>query len=154
MRFVKESRIDAPPERVFAFHESPGALIRLTPPWEQVTVESGGDSIKVGARVVLVTKLGPISLRWVAEHTAYDPPQGFADRQVSGPFARWEHHHEFLEDGQGGTILRDSVEYDPPLGVLGRLVGGGFIRAKLTKMFDYRHDLTRKIVESGDFPES
>ena len=152
MHFVKESRIAEPPARVFAFHESPGALQRLTPPWEKVSVESGGDSIRVGARVVLVTRLGPIPLRWVAEHVEYAPPHLFADRQVSGPFARWQHRHEFLDDGQGGTILRDSVDYDPPLGALGRLLGGGFIRAKLTKMFDYRHEATRTIVESGDFP--
>ncbi len=152
MQFVKESRIAASPDRVFAFHESPGALQRLTPPWEKVTVESGGNSIRVGARVVLVTKLGPIPLRWVAEHTTYEPPHLFADRQVSGPFARWEHRHEFLDDGEGGTILRDSVDYDPPLGALGRLFGGSFIRSKLAKMFDYRHEATRRIVESGDFP--
>jgi ligand-binding SRPBCC domain-containing protein len=152
MLFVKESRIAAPPARVFAFHESPGALVRLTPPWEEVTVESGGESIRVGARVVLVTRLGPIPLRWVAEHTEYAPPHRFADRQVSGPFANWHHRHEFLDDGQGGTILRDTVDCEPPLGALGRLLGGGFIRAKLGKMFDYRHELTRKIVESGDFP--
>ena len=153
MKFVKESRIAATPAKVFAFHESPGALPRLTPPWERVSVESGGDSIRVGARVVLLTKLGPIPLRWVAEHTEYDPPHRFADRQVSGPFARWEHRHEFLDDGQGGTILRDSVDYDPPLGALGRLFGGGFIASKLKKMFDYRHEQTKKIVESGDFPD-
>ena len=114
-----------PARRVFAFHESPGALQRLTPPWEKVEVESGGESIRVGSRVVLVTRLGPIPLRWVAEHTEYDPPHLFADRQVSGPFARWHHRHEFLDDGQGGTILRDVVDYEPPLGALGRLFGGG-----------------------------
>ena len=152
MQFVRESRIAATPARVFAFHESPGALGRLTPPWEKVSVESGGRSIQVGSRVVLVTKLGPIPLRWVAEHIEYDPPHRFADRQVSGPFARWVHHHEFLDDGQGGTILRDVVDYDPPLGALGRLVGGAFIEAKLTRMFDFRHEATREIVESGDFP--
>lgn len=152
MQFIKETRIAASPERVFAFHESPGALQRLTPPWEKVAVESGGQSIQVGSRVVLVTKLGPIPLRWVAEHTEYAPPHRFADRQVSGPFARWEHRHEFLDDGQGGTILRDTVDYDPPLGALGRIFGGGFLRAKLAKMFDYRHEKTRQIVESADFP--
>jgi ligand-binding SRPBCC domain-containing protein len=154
MKFVKESRINATPAQVFAFHESPGALERLTPPWERVSVESGGESIHVGARVVLVTKLGPIPLRWVAEHTEYNPPRGFADRQVSGPFARWEHHHDFLDDGQGGTILRDSVDYELPLGALGRIFGGGFITSKLTKMFDYRHEQTKKIVESGNFPDA
>ena len=152
MKFVKESRIAAPPARVFAFHESPGALQRLTPPWEKVSVESGGHSIQVGSRVVLVTRLGPIPLRWVAEHTEYAPPHLFADRQISGPFARWEHRHEFLDDGQGGTILRDAVDYDPPLGALGRLIGGVFLASKLTRMFDYRHEATRTIVESGDFP--
>ena len=152
MQFIKETRIAASPERVFAFHESPGALQRLTPPWEKVAVESGGQSIQVGSRVVLVMKLGPIPLRWVAEYTEYAPPHRFADRQVSGPFARWEHRHEFLDDGQGGTILRDTVDYDPPLGALGRIFGGGFLRAKLAKMFDYRHEKTRQIVESADFP--
>ena len=152
MQFIKESRIDAPPERVFAFHESPGALQRLTPPWEKVAVESGGTSIQVGSRVVLLTKLGPIPLRWVAEHTAYEPPHLFADRQVSGPFAKWNHRHEFLDDGQGGTILRDVVDYEPPLGALGRLFGGEFLKSKLSKMFDYRHGVTKSIVESGDFP--
>ncbi len=152
MQFVKESRIAAPPARVFAFHESPGALQRLTPPWEKVRVEEGGTSIEVGSRVVLVTRLGPIPLRWVAEHYEYDPPRLFADRQLSGPFAKWEHRHEFLDDGAGGTILRDSVEYEVPLGALGRLFGGGFVRSKLRKMFEYRHQATRRIVEAGDFP--
>jgi ligand-binding SRPBCC domain-containing protein len=151
MRFLKESRIAAPPQRVFDFHESEGALQRLTPPWEKVEVESGGHSLAPGSRVVLKTKLGPLTLRWVAEHVDYDPPRLFSDRQVSGPFASWFHRHHFLDDGQGGTILRDEVEYAVPMGFLGRTFGGAFIEEKLRKMFDYRHEVTRKIVESGDF---
>ena len=152
MRFVKESRIAAPPSAVFAFHESPGALERLTPPWETVKVVEGGDSIKVGSRVVLVSRMGPIPLRWVAEHREYDPPHLFADVQLSGPFARWYHRHRMLDDGKGGTLLRDEVDYDPPLGALGRLLGGGMIRRKLQRMFDYRHEVTRKLVEAGNGP--
>ena len=83
MKFVKESRIAAPPGAGLRLPREPGALERLTPPWEKVEVESGGDSIRPGSRVVLRTKLGPIPLRWVAEHTEYDPPRLFADRQVS-----------------------------------------------------------------------
>jgi ligand-binding SRPBCC domain-containing protein len=151
MRFVKESRIAAPPTTVFAFYESPGALLRLTPPWENVELEEGGDSIKTGSRVVLKTRLGLVPLRWVAEHTAYEPGRMFADRQVSGPFASWSHRHLFLDDGAGGTLLRDEVEYEPPLGWLGRHFGGRFLEQKLAKLFDYRHETTRRIVESGDF---
>lgn len=154
MRFVKESRIAAPPASVFAFHESPGALERLTPPWEKVELVEGGGSIRPGSRVVLRTRLGPFSLRWVAEHTEYDPPRCFADRQVSGPFASWYHRHLFRDDGSGGTWLRDEVEYEPPLGRLGRWAGASFLDAKLRKMFDYRHDMTRQVVEAGDYPGS
>ena len=152
MRFVKESRIAASPERVFAFHESPGALQRLTPPWESVEVVSGGKSLRPGSRVVLKTRIGPFLLRWEAEHTEYEPGRMFADRQIRGPFARWDHHHWFLDDGSGGTIFRDEVDYEPPLGWLGRLLGGSFLEKKLDKMFDYRHETTKRLVESGDFP--
>lgn len=153
MQFVKESRIAAAPALVFAFHESPGALERLTPPWERVEMIEGGTSILPGSRVVLRTWLGPVPLRWVAEHTEYEPPRLFADRQVSGPFASWYHRHRFLDDGRGGTLLRDEVEFTPPLGWLGRRLGGGFLQRKLRKMFDYRHDITRRIVE-GDSAEA
>jgi ligand-binding SRPBCC domain-containing protein len=150
MKFVKESLILAPPARVFAFHESPGALTRLTPPWEKVEIERGGDSIRPGSRAVIATRFGPFRLRWVAEHTEYDPPHLFADRQVSGPFASWYHRHRFLDDGQGRTILRDEVDYSLPLGRLGRLLAGRMIEKKLGRMFDHRHEETKKIVESGD----
>jgi ligand-binding SRPBCC domain-containing protein len=152
MRFVKESRIAAPPAVVFAFHESPGALQRLTPPWEKVALFEGGESIRPGSRVVLRTQIGPLKLQWIAEHTEYDPPRSFGDRQVSGPFASWSHRHLFLDDGSGGTLLRDEVDYEPPLGWLGRKFGGRFLEEKLEKLFEYCHEMTRKIVEAGDFP--
>ena len=149
MKFVKETRIAASPEAVFAFHEAPGALKQLIPPWEKVEIESGGESMQVGSRVVLKTHLGPFPLRWVAEHIEYNPPRGFADRQVSGPFALWVHHHSFLDDGAGGTILHDEVDYEVPFGPLGRMFGGGFIRRKLQRMFEFRHAKTREILEGA-----
>ncbi len=152
MRYVKETRIAAPPEHVFAFHESPGALVRLTPPWERIELISGGDSIRPGSRVVLRTQVGLVSMQWVAEHIEYNPPHGFADRQISGPFASWYHRHRFLDDGAGGTLLRDEVDYEPPMGWLGRAFGGAFVEEKLRKLFDFRHETTRMIVEAGVFP--
>jgi hypothetical protein len=154
MKFVRESRIAARPERVFAFHESPGAFQRLTPPWEHIVVESGGASIRPGCRVTLTTRLGPLRFRWVAEHTEYDPPRLFADRQLSGPFASWYHRHRMIDDGNGGTTLRDEVDYELPLGAIGRWIGSRYIRRKLNRMFDYRHEVTKRIVEAGDFPNS
>ncbi len=149
MKFVKESRIAATPAAVFAFHEQPGALERLSPPWDRVEATGGGGSLQPGTKVTLKTYLGPIPLTWVAEHTEYDPPHKFADRQVSGPFARWYHVHHIEDDGQGGTRLRDEIDFDPPMGTLGRLLAGGFLRRKLQRTFDYRHNVTRRACEAG-----
>lgn len=149
MQFVKQSRIAAPPGVVFAFHESPGALERLTPPWERVRLIQGGESLAPGTRVVLETRVAGLPLRWVAEHTEYEAGRLFADRQVSGPFARWYHRHWFLDDGTGGTLLRDEVEFEPPLGRLGAVLAGRYLRRKLQAMFDYRHETTRRLIEGG-----
>ncbi len=147
--FVKESRIAAAPGAVFAFHESPGAFEKLIPPWEKVTIVEAPVSLRPGTRAVLRTRLGPLDLEWVAEHTEYEPGRLFADRQVRGPFAYWYHRHRFLEDGQGGTLLRDEIDYRPPLGRIGEILGSRLIDSKMKKMFDYRHAITKQIMESA-----
>lgn len=147
-QYVKESRIQAPPDTVFRFHESPDALRQLIPPWENMEVVESAGTLRPGSKVVLRGHLAFIPIQWVAIHTEYDPPHLFADRQESGPFAWWYHRHRFLEDGRGGTILRDEVEYRAPLGWLGHMLGDWFIRRKLERMFDYRHETTRRIIES------
>ncbi len=153
MKFVKESRIAAPPETVFRFHESPKALEELIPPWENMRVVEKSGSLEVGSRVVLEGRVGPMRVRWVAVHTEYDPPRSFVDVQESGPFAEWTHRHSCLDDGDGGTLLRDEVEYRPPLGWLGRTFGGWFVRKKLDRMFEYRHDRTRELIETGEWQD-
>jgi ligand-binding SRPBCC domain-containing protein len=147
VRFTKQTRIEATPEAVFAFHEAPGALARLTPPGETIEILEGGGSLQPGSRVVLRARFGPFWLRWVAVHTEYDPPHLFADRQETGPFARWYHRHRFLDDGQGGTLLRDEIDYEPPLGLLGRALAGRFLARKLDRMFAHRHRVTRDALE-------
>jgi len=150
-QYVKQTRINATPDVVFRFHESPAALQQLIPPWENMKpVESPG-SLQPGSRVVLRGRLGIIPIQWVAIHTEYDPPHLFADRQESGPFAYWYHRHRFLDDGQGGTFLRDEVEYAVPLGMLGQWFGGWLVRRKLEAMFAYRHEKTRSLIESGEW---
>ena len=143
MKFIKESIIHAPPERVFAFHELPDAFERLIPPWESAKVIQKADITKVGSRAIIEQKIfGLIPSRWVAEHTAYDPPRMFEDVQVSGPFASWRHRH-FIEPHADGALLKDHIEYEPPLWILGHIAAPLFIIPKLEKMFAYRHEVTR-----------
>ena len=150
-RFVKETVINAPPEVVFEFHNSPDALTLLIPPWENMEVVQSSGSLLPGSRVVLRGSMGLIPLQWVAIHTEFDPPHLFADRQESGPFAYWYHRHRFFDDGRGRTVLRDEVDYALPLGLIGLWAGGWFIRGKLDAMFAYRHTTTRQLIESGDW---
>lgn len=149
-RFVKESRIPASPEAVFRFHESADALVKLIPPGEPLRVLVPPASLHPGTRVVLRGSLLGLPLTWVAVHTEYDPPRLFADRQESGPFEHWHHRHHILDDGAGGTTLRDEVEYALPFGWVGRVFGGGLVRAKLAAMFAYRHETTRQAVSAPE----
>src|SRR5438309_11531758 len=114
MHFIKESFIAAPPAIVFAFHELPDALEQLTPPWENVNVVERANIAEIGSRAIIETRLfGIVPVRWVAEHTAYEPPHMFEDVQISGPFRTWRHRH-IVGATAGGATLRDEVEFEPP----------------------------------------
>jgi len=146
--FVKESIIHALPERVFAFHELPDALRRLTPPWESAHIVQAAPDIKPGSTAIIETRIfGLFPVRWVAEHTAYDPPHMFEDVQVEGPFRRWRHRH-IIKPHPEGAVLRDEIEYEPPLGFIGRLAAPFIIVPRLEKVFEYRHRVTRESCES------
>ena len=150
MRFVKESVIRASPERVFAFHEQPDVLNLLLPPWESARVIQTAKISEVGTNAIIETRiLGPIKTRWVAQHTVYDPPHVFEDVQMKGPFRSWRHRH-IVEAHAEGAILRDEIDYEPPLGFLGRALAPLLVERRLQKLFDYRHEVTRRWCERKD----
>lgn len=150
MLFVKESCIKASPEKVFAFHELPDAFERLIPPWENAQIIQKADITKTGSRAIIEMKvLGIFPVRWIAEHTKYEPPSMFEDVQISGPFQSWRHDHFVLPHVEG-AVLRDEVHFEPPLGFLGELFVPLLVTPKLEKMFAYRHEVTRKWCEEGE----
>lgn len=149
MLFTKQSLIRATPEHVFAFHELPDAFERLMPPWESARIVQTADISKIGSRAIIdITVFGVFTERWVAEHTAYDPPHSFVDTQVSGPFRAWRHTH-IVEPHPEGATLRDEIEYRPPLSFIGGLAAPFIIGPKLKRMFAYRHEVTRRWCERG-----
>ena len=150
VRFIKESIINAAPERVFAFHELPDAFERLMPPWEDAVIIQKADISVIGSQAIIDTKIfGLITSRWIAEHTAYDPPRMFEDVQISGPFSKWSHRH-IIEPHPDGAILKDEIEYEPPFWIFGAIAAPFAVVPKLEKMFAYRHEVTRKwCVENG-----
>ena len=137
-------------ESAFAYHERPGALERLIPPWKDVAIESTDQSLKPGSQVTLRPRVGPLRLRWVAQHQDYDRPRLFSDFQASGPFAHWFHEHRFTSDSPNHCLLEDSIAYRLPGGPIGQFFGGAMARRELETMFAYRHRVTRDDLDLSD----
>ena len=141
MEYVRTVDLPVSSKEAFAWHERPGALDRLIPPWETVRVISRERGIGPGARTKLRQNLGPIPVTWLAEHREYDPPRHFRDVQLEGPFADWDHVHSF-RDIAGGSVLEDRISYELPGGRLGRWLGARYTESQIDRMFRYRHRVT------------
>ncbi len=115
------SVIEAPVSEVFAWHERPGALHRLVPPWQPIRIVAESSSLRDGKAVLRL----PGGVRWVAQHGGYEPPHQFVDELVSLPL-RWRHTHSFESLTSSGTRMTDVVDSPVP---------GSF----LTQTFRYRH---------------
>lgn len=126
------SVLDHPLDVVFDWHTRPGAMRRLVPPWQPMTVVSETSSLADGRAVLGL----PGGLRWVARHdpAEYDPPHRFVDvLDSAGPrswparaIGQWRHTHEFASAGPGSTRMSDRVDTVVPA-------------AALRPMFVYRH---------------
>ena len=147
--FVASSRIEAPAERVFAFHEAPGALERLTPPWEPVEFVERPANIKDGARAVLRVGPWPFRMLWILEHRGYVAGREFSDVQLSGPFRSWTHTHRMTPLGPSECTLEDRIEYELPFGAPGDLLGAWYVRRKLNRLFEFRHRVTAQAVRES-----
>ncbi len=144
LRYSRSTRIGAPAEAVFRWHERPEALADLIPPWERTEVLSrSGDGVADGVRVVLRVRVGPFWRRWVAEHHGRVEGREFRDRMVEGPFARFDHTHRFEPLSPDACLLTDEIDYVPPLGRLGAILLGRFLRKRLDRLFAWRHERIR-----------
>ncbi len=149
-----ESIVDHPLDEVFAWHTRPGAMPRLVPPWQPMTVVSETPSLADGRAVLGL----PAGLLWVAQHdgAAYDPPHRFVDQLSSDGvrswppriIGKWRHTHEFSAEGPAATRVHDRVDAPVPA-------------AALRPTFVYRHrqladDLAahREAAEAGLAPST
>lgn len=148
---IRSIEINRSPADVFAWHARVGALQRLTPPWESVELISATGGIEDGARVVMRSRVGPFKLRWVAEHFGYEAGKQFCDRQLAGPFSRWEHRHRFELLGPDRCRLVDEIIYALPLAPFSHLAKGS-VRHRVNRLFDYRHAVTKMDLETAPGP--
>ena len=146
LHFKYSSLIDATVEVVWNFHERPDILQILTPPWQPVQVIRREGGLDVGAITEFRISLGPIPVPWVARHIECEKNRLFTDKQVSGPMESWVHRHQFAEEN-GKTRLTDQIDYELPGGWLAELLLEWWVNARLTDMFRYRHEVTKRECE-------
>jgi len=134
-------------EQLYQWHCRPGALQRLQPPWERVSLVEDDGRIETGSRKVMEVKIGPVSQRWVAIIREHEPGQMFADEALESPFVYWRHVHRFIPENDQQSYIEDEIDYELPWGAAGAAVGGWFAAAKLKAMFAFRH---RRLAEDLD----
>ena len=120
--FRLSSTLSHPAESVFSWHMRPGALERLTPPWESVEILEREGEIRDGGTVLLLVKRGLARIRWKIKHTDFIQNRQFRDEQISGPFGSWVHTHTFDEQGDSSSTIEDTVEWEAPLWGRGKCV--------------------------------
>lgn len=151
--FVRTTRIQRPAAEVFSWHERPGAFERLAPPWMKIKVDSAGGGIGDGAEICLTQKVGPLPVRWRLRHEGFIEGRSFSDRQISGPFANWIHHHTFEPVDDHSCDMTDRIHYELPGGSVSEGMAGSRVHRELERLFRFRHEVTRMDLETHRLPE-
>ena len=136
----------------FEFFERPQNLARITPPWLDFRILTP-EPIRMarGLTIDYTVRVFGVRTRWRSLICEYDPPNGFRDVQVIGPYRAWDHRHRF-QPVEGGTAIEDLVVYELPLGPLGHLLNRLAVRRRLDAIFDYRQAEIARLFRAGESP--
>jgi len=117
-------------------------LEAITPPFLRFRIASPLPiTMRAGALIEYRLRLFGVPFGWRTEIESFDPPRGFVDRQIAGPYALWHHTHTFREViGEAGamTEMTDVVRYAIRPATLGPMAHAIFVRRTLDRIFDYR----------------
>ncbi|MBD3796253.1 MAG: SRPBCC family protein [Campylobacterales bacterium] len=144
--YEKSSLINCAIEDLFEFHLDLRNLVKITPKDTSVKLVGELFTPVKGSIITLDTLKNCIPMRWEVEVSEVNRPNLLVDVAVKSPFKFWKHSHIFTQLAEGKIELRDRVEFVLPFGFIGKLFEGIVVK-QLEKMFLYRHNETRKILE-------
>jgi len=148
--FERSVRLDASPAEVYAFHEDPHNITKISPLSLKVARVECKVPASVGDEFLLRIRQFGLPLEWIGFWEEAVPNERLVDGARKSPFRHWRHHHLFDADvadingGINGTIMTDRVEYALPFGVIGLLLDLTVMRVVFTLMFIARHQATKK----------
>ena len=140
----REQWLPRPIDEVFEFFSRPENLQVITPPWLEFRMVETPKALVAGSLIRYRLRWRMLPVRWTTEITEWNPPYGFVDREVSGPYAMWNHEHWFSPI-QGGTTMRDRVTYALPFGPLGWLAYRALVRRDVEAIFNFRAETMRRL---------
>ncbi len=143
----RELSVDVESKKLAEWHEKPGDFGRINPPWETAKIIKKAKAIENNLEEHIQIQMGPFKKLWIARYHDVVKDEKFCDLQVKGPFAYWDHHHLFQSAGDGKARLLDQIQYREPLGKIGQFLVGKMISRQLTRMFNYRHAVTKLDLE-------
>ena len=141
--FERSVLLTAPPEEVYAFHEDPRNIVKISPPSLRVEKVECTVPARAGEEFRLRVSQFGLPLEWIGYWDEAVPCSRLVDGARKSPFCHWRHHHLFAE-APGGTLMTDRVEYALPFGIIGRLLDRTVMMMVFAAMFAARHRATRK----------
>jgi len=136
--FRAEQYVPSNIDEVFAFFSRAENLQELTPPWLHFRIVSvDPNPVRKGTLIRYALRWRIFPMRWTTEIVEWNPPHGFVDVQLKGPYRKWHHEHRFVAE-DGGTRIYDEVQYELPFGMLGSLAHRLRVKKDVETIFAFR----------------
>ena len=143
--FEKSTLIKCTQEELFDFHLDANNLKQITPSDIKIKLLTPNFVPKENAIMKVRSTKNFIPFTWEVKIDKIQRPNKLVDIALKSPFKYWEHQHLFIKH-ENYTELRDVIKYELPFGFIGSFLDP-FIYNDLTKMFDFRHKVTKQILE-------
>ncbi len=144
--FIKSSYINCDIKSLFDFHIDTNNIKKITPPDTKVELLTKDFKPQISEILKIKSTKYFIPMLWEVKIEKIDEPSLLVDVALKSPFAFWEHKHIFIKHGNISE-LKDVITFNMPFGIFGKLFEW-FVRNDLQKMFDYRHKITKEILEN------
>ena len=135
--FRTSLELPLPLDRVFPFFADAVNLQVITPPELSFRIVTPVPiAMAEGVLIRYRLRLMGVPFGWLTRISSWDPPHGFVDEQVKGPYRMWIHRHTFSPTA-GGTRVDDEVTYRLPLYPLSE-VAAPLVNLQVRRIFEYR----------------